>query len=274
MSTKYSTIIQKIDFPDRLREACNSAEPAEIARKIGKPYQTVKNYLKGRLPEAEVLIDISNSTNVSIHWLLTGEGPKMRDSGSPMEDGLSVVFEEGVEKIIEKLAKDEGLNPSDMVMELATEALGVRGLVSTKAYDSFNYIYYGERDLRLVTVKLLGEIAAGKPLIKFDIAEEVQIPEDFIRKGRETFVLRVRGDSMKDEGIFDGDQIICVQATNAFNGETVVALIDGSEATVKKFYKRGSQIRLEPANADHDPWVGRADRVQIQGIVIGIYRRK
>jgi transcriptional regulator with XRE-family HTH domain len=67
------------DFQGRLKDACESEEPAEIARKLGIPYQTVKNYLGGRLPAADVLIRISDTTNVSIHWLLTGVGPKQVD---------------------------------------------------------------------------------------------------------------------------------------------------------------------------------------------------
>ena len=66
-------------FPDRLREACGSDKPAQIAQKLGVPYQTIKNYLAGRLPAADVLVQIATSTNVSIHWLLTGEGPKNVD---------------------------------------------------------------------------------------------------------------------------------------------------------------------------------------------------
>jgi hypothetical protein len=78
---------ENAEFVKRLIEACETDEPAEIKRKVGLSYQGAKNYLSGRLPRAEELLKISNSTNVSIHWLLTGEGPKEREIIKAIKDG-------------------------------------------------------------------------------------------------------------------------------------------------------------------------------------------
>jgi repressor LexA len=94
-----------------------------------------------------------------------------------------------------------------------------------------------------------------------------------LRKGGENFVLRVAGDSMIDEQIRDGDYIIVNSRPAAENGEMVVALVDGESATVKKFYRElGGQVRLQPANEALEPMYFPAERVRIQGVVIGVIR--
>jgi len=265
-----------VGFEERLKAAFGTNSVQEIADRLELSYQAVDHYIKGRRKLSDdLLIRISNLTNCSIHWLLTGVGPKTVLAGTqPDEDFIPVYFEEGVESIIRRLSKAEGVEIFETVRDLATEALAARGLVSTRTYDKLNYINLGEREQQFIKVRLMGEIAAGKPIRTFDQFEEVLVPEEYIKKGRQTYALRVCGDSMVDEGIFDGDLLICIEAIDPFPGETVVALIDNEEATVKRFYRRGSQVRLEPANPDYEPIVLRADRVKIQGVVVGIYRRK
>jgi repressor LexA len=254
----------------RIQDAFGGVNPAQIAEKIGVTRHSVYKWRDAKNPpELENLVRISMLTSRSLDWLILG-----RMGSADSEDFIPVYFEEGVEKIIADLSRDENVNPSEMARDLATEALAMRGLVRTRSYDRLNYINLGERDQKFITIKLLGEIAAGKPIRAFEQFEEVQVPEEYIKKGRETYALRVRGDSMINEGILDGDLLICVESKDVFQGETVVALIDSEEATVKRFYKRGNQVRLEPANPEFEPIVLRADRVQIQGVVIGIYRRK
>jgi len=85
-----------------------------------------------------------------------------------------------------------------------------------------------------------------------------------------TFVLRVRGDSMIDEHIRDGDYVVIQQRNTAMNGETVVALLDNGEATLKKFYREDNRIRLQPANAAFEPI--NVEHCQIQGVVVGVIR--
>lgn len=121
-------------------------------------------------------------------------------------------------------------------------------------------------------VPLLGVIAAGRPIEAVLDQETVMIPAAMLGRSR-TFALRVRGDSMIEDHICSGDIIIVESRPTAENGKTVVALVDGSEATVKRFQRDGAMVRLIPANAAYDPIVVPADRVTIQGIVIGLLRR-
>ena len=122
-------------------------------------------------------------------------------------------------------------------------------------------------------IPLLGVIAAGSPIEAILSNETTCVPRDMLGRGR-TFALRVRGDSMTGEGILDRDFIIVESRQTADNGQTVVALIDKNEATVKRFYKERSGIRLEAANPRYKPiMIKPTDRVDIQGVVIGIVRK-
>ncbi|HEY6327822.1 MAG TPA: transcriptional repressor LexA [Blastocatellia bacterium] len=123
------------------------------------------------------------------------------------------------------------------------------------------------------TIPLLGVVAAGRPIEAVLSNESVCIPNDMALSTR-AFALRVRGDSMVDEQICDGDYIIVESRDKAKNGQTVVALIDGSEATVKRFFGELDRVRLEPANPSHEAMiVAPPDRLAIQGIVIGVMRK-
>ncbi|HYX71992.1 MAG TPA: transcriptional repressor LexA [Nitrososphaera sp.] len=260
-------------FGKRLREAFNNASNADIARKLGVSEPGVKNYLDGRIPPAATLIIISSLTNRSIHWLLTGEGPKWASGQdqSGCEETL-IYFGAKEQEIIADLAQTLGRSFDEQVRELVLESLIERGLV-TDQVEGVHLEYFGDKAPRLVPMKLFGEIAAGEPIDVFEEEETVLVAEDFATAGRDIFVLRVRGDSMIDEGILDKDLIICRRSSVADNGDKVVALIDGTKATVKKFYKERGRIRLQPANPRYDPIYLTPDRLVIQGIVIGIQRR-
>ncbi len=122
-------------------------------------------------------------------------------------------------------------------------------------------------------IPLLGIVAAGQPIEAILTSDTVSAPRDLIGRGR-TFALRVRGDSMIEENIQDGDIIIVVAQQTAQNGQMVVALIDGNYATVKKFYREPDFIRLEPANPQFKPiFIKAPGRVRIQGIVRGLIRK-
>jgi repressor LexA len=122
-------------------------------------------------------------------------------------------------------------------------------------------------------IPLLGVVAAGEPIEAVLNYETVSIPRDMLRQGR-MFALRVRGDSMIDEQIRQDDFIILQSQQTAENGQTVVALIDGNDATVKRFYGGRNQVRLEAANPRYKPIIVRpSDRVQIQGVVVGVIRK-
>jgi repressor LexA len=120
---------------------------------------------------------------------------------------------------------------------------------------------------------LLGLVAAGLPIEAIEQNETLAVPHDMLRGGS-NFVLRVRGDSMVDEQIRDGDYIVVQSRQTAENGEMVVALVHGDSATVKKFYReRDGRIRLQPANETMQPMYFPAEEVQIQGIVVAVIRK-
>jgi repressor LexA len=124
-----------------------------------------------------------------------------------------------------------------------------------------------------VELPLLGVVAAGLPLEAVPQEETISVPHDMVRRGN-NYVLRVRGDSMVDEQIRDGDYIIVNSRETAENGEMVVALVGGESATVKKFYREpGGKIRLQPANESMQPMYFPAADVQVQGIVVGVIRK-
>ena len=123
---------------------------------------------------------------------------------------------------------------------------------------------------------LVGSIAAGSPIEAVESREHLDLEDLFAPRGSmvgNSFVLRVRGDSMIDEQIRDGDFVICEKRTQARNGQTVVALLDTGEATLKKLYReRDGRIRLQPANEAYEPLWVEPDQLQIQGVVIGVVR--
>ncbi len=125
---------------------------------------------------------------------------------------------------------------------------------------------------RQVVLPLLGYIAAGQPVEPVADVEEISVPESFLTRGK-NYVLRVRGDSMIDEHIQDGDYVVIEQREEARNGETVIALIDGESSTLKKFYREGNRIRLQPANPDLTPLYVDEAQLQVQGVVVGVMRR-
>ena len=124
-------------------------------------------------------------------------------------------------------------------------------------------------EARPTQIPLAGRIAAGQPIEAIQQRETLDLEEIFSRPG-ETFCLQVVGDSMIDDQICDGDFVICERREDARNGETVVALIDGDEATLKRFYRERGKIRLQPANPNFSPIY--PDDVRVQGIVVGVIR--
>ena len=125
---------------------------------------------------------------------------------------------------------------------------------------------------RAVELPLLGYVAAGVPIEAVVGSETIAVPEDLVGK-RDTYVLRVKGDSMIDEQIRDGDYVIVEDRRAADNGEMVIALLNGADVTLKKLYREQGQIRLQPANPAMQPLIVQPDQVQIQGVVIGVMRR-
>jgi repressor LexA len=124
-----------------------------------------------------------------------------------------------------------------------------------------------------VVLPILGRIAAGQPIEAIEQRDANTISlADFVRS-KEVFVLEVRGQSMQDEHILDGDYVLIERSKTAHNGEIVVALVDGADATLKRFYREGENIRLQPSNATMKPIIVPAASVDIQGKVIGVLRK-
>jgi repressor LexA len=124
-----------------------------------------------------------------------------------------------------------------------------------------------------VSLPLLGFVAAGAPIEAVEVPETIDVPQELVRKRGESFVLRVRGDSMIDEQIRDGDYVVLESQPDASDGETVVALIRGQDVTLKKIYRQGRTVRLQPANPSMAPLEVPAEDVQVRGVVRGLLRR-
>jgi repressor LexA len=145
----------------------------------------------------------------------------------------------------------------------------------------FVYLFGYEQEAKMVhrscaddwvPVPLLGTVAAGEPLEVFSVEQTLDVPRP-LWQGRRVYALRVRGQSMIEAGIHDGDYLIVEPCDTAENGRTVVAEVDG-KVTVKKLYREaGGRIRLQPANPNMLPFVVRGDRVRVRGIVVGILRK-
>lgn len=130
-----------------------------------------------------------------------------------------------------------------------------------------------EIKVRAVELPLLGRVAAGTPIEAIDASETIFVPEDMVGR-KETYVLKVKGDSMIDEQIRDGDYVIVENRKSARDGEMVIALLDGDRVTLKKLYREGGgRVRLQPANARMKPLFVDQDALRVQGVVIGVLRK-
>jgi repressor LexA len=123
-----------------------------------------------------------------------------------------------------------------------------------------------------VELPLEGRIAAGEPIEAIEDIETIAVPADLIGRN-ETYVLQVKGDSMVDDHVLDGDFVIVEKRSVPTDGEMVVALINEGEVTLKKFHRDRNKIRLEPANPAYKTMIFDENEVRIQGVVIGILRK-
>lgn len=128
--------------------------------------------------------------------------------------------------------------------------------------------------LRTIEVPLLGYIAAGQPIMAYsDPDATVAVTSTLVNPNKKSFVLQVKGDSMIENGILDGDFVIIEEQNFAYDGDIVVALLDNGLATLKRYFREPERIRLEPANATMDPIYAKPGEVQIQGKCVGVIRR-
>jgi repressor LexA len=182
--------------------------------------------------------------------------------------------ENGYPPSFEEIARHFGYTSLATVHE-HLENLRQKGYIR-KSYNASRSIELVPSGVRAgaLELPLLGAVAAGAPIEAIQDQETVAVPEDFLSRGGQHYVLRVRGDSMIDEQIRDGDFVVVNARNTAHNGEMVVALVHGDSATVKRFYREGDgRVRLQPANDNMAPLYYPARDVVIQGIVVGVIRR-
>lgn len=136
---------------------------------------------------------------------------------------------------------------------------------------SIDVVPPGTRTRSSMKLPLAGRIAAGQPVDSTELPESISLHD--VVGNRDVFALEVRGDSMRDEHIINGDYVLVERTRTARQGEIVVALVRGSETTLKRFFPEGSMVRLQPANVEMDPIYVPAGQVAIQGRVLGVLRK-
>ena len=150
-------------------------------------------------------------------------------------------------------------------------ALEAKGYLA-KAKHQSRGLSLSEVESSAVRIPLLGRVAAGRPIEAIEHRRTLEVPPTLLRGG-ESFALEVRGDSMIDEGIREGDMVVVRRQQHADNGQIVIAMLDG-EATVKKFYWKDGEVELRPANATMQPiYVNSGQGFQILGVVVGLIRK-
>lgn len=183
------------------------------------------------------------------------------------------VRQRGQPPTVREIGKEIGVQ-SSCTVQRHLDALEKKGFITRDRY-KYRSIELTESVtpsfVRAVNVPILGQIAAGAPMLAEQNADDsFPLPMDLVHEGDNVYMLRIRGDSMINAGIFDGDLVAVRQQANAHNGEIVAAMIDG-EATVKRFYRDGKKIKLVAENPDFEPIV--TDNCEILGkVILGIRR--
>lgn len=153
------------------------------------------------------------------------------------------------------------------------EALSSRGYLHRDSNRARSIQLSASSATGVQNLPLFGFVAAGRPIEAVAGAETLPIPEYFLSRRGDCYVLQVKGESMIEEHIQDGDFVVVESRETALAGETVVALIDNENVTLKKYYPEGGRIRLQPANEALEPIVVDAGRVKIQGVVVSVMRK-
>lgn len=184
-----------------------------------------------------------------------GYSPSFEEIGA----GLGLSSLATVHKHVSNLER-KGLLKRDYNRSRSIDVLPARGLFRKQPKPAPDF-----------SLPLLGRIAAGQPIEAVQQGETISLGD--ITRSKDVFVLQVKGQSMKDEHIVDGDYVLVEKADTARDGEIVVALVDGSDATLKRLYREGPKIRLQPSNSEMNPIIVLAKSVQVQGRVIGVLRK-
>ncbi len=178
-----------------------------------------------------------------------GYSPSLEEIGAHFELSSVATVHKHVQHLVEKRFLRKAWNRSRSVEPVENESPG------------------------LTSLPLVGVVAAGAPIEAIEGRDRIEVPRELVPKNVPSFVLRVQGESMIDEQIRDGDYVVVESRPDARDGETVVALIRGQEATLKRLYRHGSRVRLVPANPTMKPIEVPAHEVEIRGVVRGLLRR-
>ena len=179
-----------------------------------------------------------------------------------MKVGLDLKSKSGIHRIV------SALEERGYIKKLNNRARAIEIIKNVNLIDTES----GKNKNNIISIPILGKIAAGLPIEAIsDNTNYIELPETLLKKG-EYFILNVEGDSMIEAGIFDGDQVVIRKANDANNGEIVVALIDNNEATLKRIFKRGQQVALQPENSNYKTVIYGPDRIQIQGVLKHLIR--
>ena len=181
------------------------------------------------------------------------------------------IGEKGYAPTLEEIGREFGLTSLATVHKHLTNLEAKGSIRRRPGHSRALEVLREPRPADAVELPLLGEAAAGRPIEAMLHEESIAVPSSMARR-EGTFALRVRGDSMRDDGILDGDIDVVESRPAADNGQTEVAVIDG-EATVKRFHReRGGRIRLQPANDRYPPMILGEQDVEIRGVVVGLLR--
>lgn len=184
---------------------------------------------------------------------LNGYAPSYREIAEAFRLGSVATVAEHIETLVEKGLLQKGDNTARSLQ-----------LIKPEEFEADN----------AVGLPILGLIAAGRPIETIDGHPETLEVPPFMVGRRHSYVLQVKGQSMIEDGILDGDYVVIQEKEVPSNGEVVVALVNGSEATLKRYFKEKGHIRLQPANSTMDPIIVQPGTpIQIQGVVIGVIRK-
>ena len=187
---------------------------------------------------------------------------KVSPSFEEMKDFMGLKSKSGIHRLI------AGLEAKGYIRHLPNQARALEVIPRQPNLSAF----YGVSNDNSVSLPLVGKIAAGYPIEAVATQDTIAVPPQMMGMG-EHYALVVEGDSMQGVGIMDGDTVIIRKANRANDGTIVVALVDGFEVTLKKWHIRGNSVALEPANPAYQTRIFSADRVEIQGVLVGLMRQ-
>jgi len=231
------------------------------------------------------------------HELLMFIHERMKESGIPpsfdeMKDALDLASKSGIHRLITALEErgfirrlpnraralevvklPDSMNPSLGGRKVRFEPEVIEGNLGKVAAPRSNVAAAAEDYARPVSVPVMGRIAAGTPISAIEShTHTIAVPPEMLGVG-EHFALEVRGDSMIEAGIFDGDTVLIKKQDSASNGEIIVALVDDEEATLKRLRRKGNTVALEAANPAYETRIFPPDRVRVQGRLVGLLRK-